>query len=162
MKTALIVTASLLSAAAAQAAHDKQPDPVAGASKDACVFINNIQGWRVLDSRTILLFAPNSTRMYLAQLGMPISDLKFATRIAFVDDDHNGQLCGRSPDKIAAPGSLVRQPSTIMGMTQLNDEQVRAVEAKYDVRLRTRKDDPDSKPADSKQIEQPSAGSPVT
>lgn len=130
----------------AHAATDQQPDPFSGADKNACVFINDIQNWRVLDSRNVVLFAPNAKRMYLMQLGMPISDLDFSFRVAFIDKDHDGQVCGRSPDRLRAMGSIVREGSNIMGLIRLDPAQTEALEAKYKVSLDGRKK-PDDKTA---------------
>lgn len=139
MKTTLFAAACILcSAGVAQSAADKRTDPVPGASRDECVFINNIQNWRVLDSRNVVLYAPNDARAYLLQLGMPISDLKFAFKVAFVDKDNDGQLCGRSRDKVVAADSIVKQPSTVMGLTRLDGAGMQALEEQYKVQL-TRK-----------------------
>jgi hypothetical protein len=139
MKATLFVAACILcSAGVAQAAADKT-DPVPGASRDECVFVDNIQNWRVLDSRNVVLYAPNDRRVYLLQLGMPISDLKFAFKVAFVDKDHDGQLCGRSTDKVVALGSIVKQPSTVMGLTRLDGAGMQALEEQYDVQLTRKK-----------------------
>jgi hypothetical protein len=88
-------------------------------------------------------------------LGAPISDLKFAFRVAFIDNDHDGQLCGRSPDRVIAPGSFVRQPTLISGMTRLDDAGMQVLEDKYSVQLTRKKQD--KSPAQSEQ-----AASPVT
>ena len=139
----------------AHAAADKQPDPFAGADKNACVSINFIQNWRVLDSRNVVLFAPNAKKMYLMQLGMPISDLDFSFRVAFIDTDHDGRVCGRSPDRLRAMGSLVREGSNIMALIRLDPSQIEALEAKYDVSL-TDKKKQEQKPTPA-QIENTSA-----
>jgi hypothetical protein len=140
MKATLFVAACILcSTGIAQAAADKKTDPVPGASRDECVFVDNIQNWRVLDSRNVVLYAPNDRRVYLLQLGTPISDLKFAFKVAFVDKDHDGQLCGRSTDKVVALGSIVKQPSTVMGLTRLDGAGMQALEEQYDVQLTRKK-----------------------
>ncbi|MFL6549940.1 MAG: DUF6491 family protein [Povalibacter sp.] len=139
MKTAFLVACAIASIGLAQAASVKNTDPIPGASKDACVFISNIQNWRVLDSRNVVIYAPNAKRAYLMQLGSPISDLKFTFRVAFLDNDRDGQLCGRSPDRVVATDSIVRQPTLISGMTRLDDAGFEALEAKYNVKLTTKK-----------------------
>ena len=141
MRTTTLLALVLCSVGIAQAAAVKNPDPATGMSKDACVFVNNISGWRVLDSRHVVLFTPNEKRAYLVQLGMPVSDLKFAFQVAFVDRDRDGQLCGRSSDRILAVDSLVRQPSNIMGMTRLDEAGLQALETQYNVKLTRKKDD---------------------
>ncbi len=134
MKTLVILACVVGSIGIAQAAVRK-PDPMPGASKDECVFISNIQNWRVLDSRHVVLYAPTAKRTYLMQLGMPISDLKFAFSVAFIDRDRNGMLCGRSPDGVIAADSIVRQPAFISGMTRLDETGLLALETHYNVKL---------------------------
>ena len=155
MKTSWLVMALLIGSIGVAQAAQQQPDPFAGADKDACVFINSIQNWRVLDSRNVVLFAPNSKKMYLMQLGMPISDLDFSFRVAFIDKDHDGQVCGRSPDRLRAMGSIVREGSNIMALIRLNPTQIQALETKYNVSLNgKKKQEPKPTPA---QIQETSA-----
>jgi hypothetical protein len=129
----------VIAIAQAEAARKPDPDPMPGAPKDECVFVRNISNWRVLDSRHLVLFTPNATRAYLARLGTPATDLKHAFKVAFIDRDRDGQLCGRSPDRVQAIGSLVEQPATIMGMTRLDETGLQALEAHYDVKLTRRR-----------------------
>jgi hypothetical protein len=138
MNTALIVTWILGASGIAPAQGAKNPDPMPGASKDECVFVRDISNWRVLDSRNVVLFSPNQRHAYLMQLSAPVSDLKYSFKVAFIDRDRDGQLCGRSLDKVQAVDSLIRQPATIMGMTRLNEAGLAALEAQYNVKL-TRK-----------------------
>lgn len=49
----------------------------------------------MLDRTHVVLFAPNDKRAYLMQLAAPISDLKFAFKVAFIDRDRDGQLALR-------------------------------------------------------------------
>jgi hypothetical protein len=117
--------------------HDSMPD----APKDECVFIRNISSWRVLDSRNVVLFIANARRAYLAQLSPPSSDLTHAFNVAFIDRDGDGQLCGRSLDKVHAAGSLVELPATIASMTRLDEAGLQELEARYDVKLTRMKGD---------------------
>lgn len=139
MKIMLIAAWIIGAIGIARAEASRDSDPMPGASKDECVYIRNISGWRVLDSRNVVLFIGAERRAYLAQLGPPASDLTHAFKVAFVDRDGDGQLCGRSPDKVQAVGSLVEQPATIMGMTRLDETGLQQLEAQYGVKL-TRKD----------------------
>jgi hypothetical protein len=138
MKIALIAAWSLGAITIASAEAARNPDPMPGASKDECVFVRNITSWQVLDSRHIAFFTPGK-RAYLMQLGMPVSDLKYAFKVAFIDRDNDGQLCGRSLDKVQAVGSLVKQPATIMGITRLDDAGLHALEEQYGVKLSRKK-----------------------
>lgn len=144
INTALIVTWALGAAGIAQADDaknpDKNPDPMPGARKDECIFVRDISNWRVLDSRNVVLFSPNEHRAYLMQISPPVSDLKYSFKVAFIDRDRDGQLCGRSLDKIQAGDSLVKQPVTIMGLTRLDAAGLAALEAQYNVKLTRKRD----------------------
>jgi hypothetical protein len=135
----MLITAWIIGAIGIPPAQaSKNSDPMSGASKDECVFVRDITGWRVLDSRNVVLFTGAGRRAYLAQLSPPASDLEHAFKVAFIDRDRDGQLCGRSPDKLQAMGSLVEQPANIMGMTRLDDAGLQRLETQFDVKL-TRK-----------------------
>lgn len=114
----------------------------AGATRnsDECEFVRNISNWRVLDSRNVVLFTANARRAYLAQLSPPASDLTHAFKVAFIDHDRDGQVCGRSLDKVEAVGSPVSQPATITSMTRLDETGLQELEARYDVKLTRKKD----------------------
>jgi hypothetical protein len=83
------------------------------------------------------------------QLGSPISDLKFAFKVAFLDKDRDGRLCGRSPDRVIAADSIVRSPTLISGMTRLNATGFEALEAKYKVKLTSKKPAKDAPPPEA-------------
>ncbi len=141
MKTALLVASTIAALATAWAETATNPDPMPGASKDECVFVRNISNWRVLDTRNVVLYAPNERRAYLMQLGAPISDLESSFKVAFIDRDSNGQLCGRGFDKVQGVGSPVRQPATpITGLTRLDEAGLQVLEAQYNVTLTRKKD----------------------
>jgi hypothetical protein len=61
--------------------------------KDICVFSSQVRGWKVLDEQTLLLDAPTGGNAYLIKLFGPVAGLQFHESLAFVDGDHNGQLC---------------------------------------------------------------------
>jgi hypothetical protein len=88
----------------------------------------------------VVLFTGNANRAYLAQLAMPASDLTYTFKVAFIDHDRDGQLCGRSLDKVQAVGSPVSQPATIMSMTRLDETGLQQLEARYDVKLPRKKE----------------------
>lgn len=143
MKITLIAASIIVAIAGAPAEATRNSDPLPAAPKDECVFVRSISSWRVLDRRNVVLFTGNANRAYLAQLGMPASDLTYAFKVAFIDHDRDGQLCGRSLDKVQAVGSPVGQPATITSMTRLDEAALQELEARYDVKL-TRKRDRES------------------
>jgi hypothetical protein len=141
MRTAVLAVLMAGAIGIAQAETVKKPDPMPGASKDECVSVRMISGWRVLDSRHVVIYSPNRSHAYLMELGTPISDLDSSFKVAFIDRDRDGQLCGRSLDKVQAVDPTIRQPAaTIMGMTRLNESGLRALEEQYHVSLIRKKD----------------------
>src|ERR1700722_2027364 len=78
----------------APSAHPAAPLP----GTDACVFISNINDWQVIDSTTMIVYAPLRKDAYLLKLFAPVPDLDFKQRVGFEDSDHNGQLCGFGDD----------------------------------------------------------------
>ncbi len=140
MRTLLIAAWIVGAVGIAPVEASRNPDPMPTADKDACVFVRNVTSWRVLDSRNVVLFTANARNAYLAQLSPPTSDLTHAFKVAFIDRDSDGQLCGRSLDKVQAVGSLVEQPATIMGMTRLDEIGLQELERQYDVKLTRKKD----------------------
>lgn len=132
MRRVLVLTAALAAALGAQAGEKTRADD------NACVFVRSIHDFKPLDRNTLVIWSPGRRNAYLVALGMPLPELKFAHRLAFVDRDHNGQLCGYGMDRVAVPGSGFHMPSTIMGMTRLDAARIAELEAQYDVKL-TRK-----------------------
>ena len=110
------------------------------AGKNECVFTSAIHDFRPLDRSHMVLWGPGR-KAYLVQLSFPLPELKFANRLAFVDRDNNGMLCGYGMDRIviADSGFGIRTPSTILGMTRLDDAGLAQLEEKYDVRLSRKK-----------------------
>jgi hypothetical protein len=140
MKFTLIAASMLVTIGIAPAQATRNSDPLPDAPKNECVFVRNIDSWRVLDNRNVVLFTGNERRAYLAQLGPPASDLAYAFKVAFIDRDKDGQLCGRSLDKVQAVGSPGSQPATILSMTRLDETGLQELEARYDVKLTRKKD----------------------
>jgi Family of unknown function (DUF6491) len=105
---------------------------------NACVFSHSIQGFRALDRNKLVIWAPGRRTAYLVELSMPFGDLKFANQIAVIDRDHNGQLCGYGMDRIVVDAGL-REASTVMGVTRLDDAGLEALERQYGVTLSHKK-----------------------
>ena len=76
----------------------------------------------------MVIWAPSRSKAYLVELSMPLPELKFANRLAFVDRNHDGMLCGYGMDRIVVADSArqFRTPSTILGMTRLDDAGLRS------------------------------------
>ena len=111
------------------------------ASKNDCVFTRSIYDFKALDRNNLVIWAPSRSKAYLVELSMPLPEIKFANRLAFVDRNHDGMLCGYGMDRIVVADSSAafRTPSTILGMTRLDDAGIAQLEEKYDVRLTRKK-----------------------
>jgi hypothetical protein len=135
-----IVAICMSAGAGAQASTEK--DDSSHANKNECVFSRTIYDFKPLDRNKMVIWAPTRSRAYLVELSMPMPELKFANRIAFVDRNHDGMLCGYGMDRIivadSTPSSL-RTPATILGMQRLDDAALAQLEQQYDVRLTRKK-----------------------
>src|SRR5262245_54648909 len=140
MKNALLFAAAVAAAGMGLGATSAQAtaESTSRAGKNECVFTRTIYDFKALDRRNLVIWAPSRSKAYLVELGMPLPELKFANRLALVDRNHDGMLCGYGMDRIVVADSSFAQPSTIMGMTRLDADGLAQLEEKYDVRL-TRK-----------------------
>jgi hypothetical protein len=80
--------------------------------KPACLWLSNIQGWDVLDSSTMIVYAPLAKNAYLVKLFEPVPDLSFHERVGFDDGDHDGQICSLGDDVIVRGSFEHRVPIT--------------------------------------------------
>jgi len=131
-----ILLAALLAAGAG--AHAESDAPSKGSND--CVFVRSIHDFRPLDREHVVIWAPGRRDAYLVELAGASSDLRLAHRLAVVDRNGDGQVCGYGMDRIIDPDSSITHSATIIGMTRLDPERIAQLEAQYNVRL-TRKSD---------------------
>jgi hypothetical protein len=131
---ALLAAAALTFATGASAANDA-PRLSRG---DDCVFIRTINDFRPLDRNRLVIWAPGRRNAFLVELAGGAPDLRFAHRLAVVDRNGDGRLCGFGMDRIVIPDSHMPMPATIIGMSRLDDTDIARLEAEYDVRLTRR------------------------
>ena len=158
MKNTLVFAAVVAAAGIAIGASADAATTRAG--KNECVFTSAIRDFRPLDRNKMVIYGPGR-KAYLVELSFPVPELKFANRLAFVDRDHNGMLCGYGMDRIVVADSSVsfRRPSTILGLQRLDDAGLAQLEQQYDVRLTRKKKDAPA--AGSAQPQEGTAGQPV-
>lgn len=155
MKNPLMFAAALAVAGiglgAAAGAHATTTSATPRASKNDCVFTRSIYDFKALDRNNLVIWAPSRSKAYLVELSMPLPEIKFANRLAFVDRNHDGMLCGYGMDRIVVADSSAafRTPTTILGMTRLDDAGIAQLEEKYDVRLTRKKAAPAQAPAEN-------------
>jgi hypothetical protein len=136
MSRALLIAATLAVSCAAAAAENK---PAERRDDNACVFFRSIDDFRALDRDHLIIWAPSRRDAYLVELGMPLPDLTFSTRLALVDSNGDGRLCGFGMDRVIVGSAIFPQRSTIMGMTRLDEAALLELEQQYKVKLLRKK-----------------------
>jgi uncharacterized protein DUF6491 len=134
------VFAAVLAAAGISMGASANASTSTRAGKNDCVFASTVHDFRPLDRNKMVIYGPGR-KAYLVELSMPMPELKFANRLAFVDRNHDGMLCGYGMDRIVVADSGIgfRTPSTILGMQRLDDAGLAQLEEQYDVRLTRKK-----------------------
>ena len=101
-----------------------------------CVFFRTLYDWQALDDSNLVIWAPGRRDAYQVQLSAPLFGINSEWRVAFVDADHDGRLCGFSTDKIAiGDRSSFPQQSTISAMKKLDAAGLAKLEEKYKTKL---------------------------
>lgn len=136
MKKLIVMGAAF---AVAASSYGTSVDEQTKVEKDACASLIRIGGVRALDSRTAVIFSSMGKPAYVVTLSMPLPDLNYAVRYAYIDRDGDGRLCGRSGDAIGIPNSGIGMPSRIMALTPLDAGKIQALEEKYQVTLTKKK-----------------------
>jgi Family of unknown function (DUF6491) len=117
---------ALMALAAGGCASSRAPSARAAAPLpgiDACVFISSIDDWQVIDSTTMIVYAPLRKDAYLLKLFAPVQDLDFKQRVGFEDSDHNGQLCGFGDDLVLRD-EIGERRTPIVAFRKLTPEQL--------------------------------------
>ena len=127
IRRAALLWLALGALAAAGCATSRAPPGRAAAplpGTDACVFISNISDWVVIDSSTMIVYAPLPKDAYLLKLFAPVPELDFKQRVGFEDSDHNGQMCGNGDDLVVRDEISARR-MPIVAFRKLTPEQAR-------------------------------------
>ncbi len=103
--------------------------------ENSCIFARTVHDWRVLDSRNLVIWAPNRKDAYHVTLGFPLHDLKTQENVAFLDRNGDGRLCGFGMDQIVTPNGNFTERSTIQGMERLDDAGLAVLGEQYRVKL---------------------------
>jgi hypothetical protein len=135
----------------------RQPDPLVDAGRSDCFSITFVRERRVLDSRQIVVWSSGKSP-YLVRLGIPLDTLKHGTSaIAFVDGDGDGYMCRSARDAVIVQDALLPRRSSIIGVTELNAEQIRKLEVQYNTSLMREKRGQHGSEADKPAQEDPPA-----
>jgi hypothetical protein len=129
LASCLVVAAAC--ASPAQKPGDKPP-PLKGSD---CVFFSALYDWQELDQNNLVIWAPGRRDAYHIYLTVPLYDLKFSAALAFIDKDHDGQLCGFSRDEIAITDRSFPQRSSITAMKRLDAAGIAKLEEQFKTKL---------------------------
>jgi hypothetical protein len=102
---------------------------------NSCIFAGTINDWRGLDSRNLVIWAPNGHVAYHVTLGFALTDLKSTETLGVVDGNGDGRLCGYGMDQLVITSGPYPEKSTITGMTKLDDAALAELGDKYKVNL---------------------------
>jgi hypothetical protein len=135
MLKALLLAIGTIAAAGAVAS-SRAPDSSDG---NACVFFRTVDDYRALDKNKLIIWAPGRRSAYLVEIGMPLFDLTWSNRLAFVDTNRDGRLCGFGMDRIVTGDTSFPQWSTITSMKPLDEPALAQLEEQYHVSLLPKK-----------------------
>jgi hypothetical protein len=114
-------------------------DLLPGAERNDCFLFRFSKDRRVLDDKHLIVWA-NGEVPYLVELDRPLYRLSSGGHsIAFVDGDRDGRVCRTVRDKIVVLDTINSKSRNIVGVTSLNTEQIRTLEAKYETSLDRKK-----------------------
>lgn len=105
MATTALLCSALLAGCAHTGGATSSAMVAALPGKEQCLFATQVRGWQTLDERTLLVDGPTGDNAYLFKLFAPITGLRFEQTLAFVDGNHDGQLCSNG-DSLAVGGPM--------------------------------------------------------
>jgi hypothetical protein len=137
----LVASVAVASGNAVATTAKNTPNPAIASRENGgdCFFFNTIRNWRALDSTHMVVWAPGSKTPYLVTLTMPVFDLTSAWRVAFVDGNHDGNVCSFGRDRIVVPGGITTDSASIRGVSKLDDAGMAAIEQQYNLKLAPKK-----------------------
>jgi len=126
-----------LAIGAAQTACAAEPDSAVIPAKptDTCVFYSALYDWQILDNSNLVVWVPGTDDAYHLVLAMPLSGLRSAFKLGFVDGTNDGRLCNFGQDAITVGENSRQQRSTIQTIERLNDATLAKLQELYTVRL---------------------------
>ena len=127
--------AAVVALALASAPLSAAETPAAKKDDNSCIFAGTINDWRGLDSRNLVIWAPNSHIAYHVTLGFSLTDLRSTETLAVIDSNGDGRLCGYGMDQIVITSGPYPEKATITGMTKLDDAALAELGDKYKVNL---------------------------
>ncbi len=121
--------AAAVTACAPLAPHERVPPPeVAGRS--ACVRISDVQDFRVVDRRRVLVFAPGRTQAYLLRIAPSVSGAAAGSSVLRLEGRSN-RVCGYAGDALYF-GSFDERRYSITDVQRLDETAVATLLAEAD------------------------------
>lgn len=139
--------AGIVGTAHAASSCAKADAPAVAKNGNACLFISTISNYQALDRDKVVIWGPARRDAYLVQLTMPLFGLEGSWRMATIDRDHDGRLCGFSMDRIAVRDIGHPESASIRSMTKLDAAAITQLEQQYQVSLTRKKKDETEKKA---------------
>jgi hypothetical protein len=118
-----------------------------------CMFAVVVTDWAALDDQRFIIFGHTRKEAYLGRAFFPTPDLTLNVGMAVIDDDHNGQICGRSTDSIAFRNQTIPGKNLIASLQKITKEEAEALIA--NAKKPNAKQQGSVKPEQQKQQEQP-------
>lgn len=126
------IGAFLLSYAAAAASNTVPAYPLPGADRNDCFPIRFAKDRRVLDNKRLLVWTSGSSP-YLVELDRPLQGLDTGGQsITLIDGDGDGLVCRSLRDSIFVRDAILSKQRKVVGVTSLEENQIRILEQKYE------------------------------
>lgn len=75
--------------------------------QSACFYGRQVQGFRVLDRSSLIVFAPTQRHAYRVEISPPTAELRFVDTIGF--ESSSSQVCGRAGDRLLLGTSSIHR-----------------------------------------------------
>ena len=96
-------------------------------STEDCMFSTFVDDWAPADKETFILYGPGRHDAFLGRLAMPAIDMNLSLRMAVIDDDRNGRICGQSLDSVTFPDPIIPGKIFIKSLRKITEEEAEAL-----------------------------------
>ncbi len=135
-RTLVCIGCLLLSWASLAAPKNTTPaDPLPDADRNDCFTIRFSKDRRVLDDKRLLVWE-NGEIPYLVELDRPLQYLSSGGHsITLIDGDGDGLMCRSLRDSIVVVDTILSKSRKVVGVTELDAQDIQVLEAKYKTSL---------------------------
>lgn len=96
-------------------------------STEDCMFSTFVNDWAPVDKDTFILYGPGRHDAYLGRLAIPAIDMTLSLRMAVIDDDRNGRICGQSLDSVTFADPIIPGKIFIKSLRKITEEEAKAL-----------------------------------